>query len=577
VAIIELPSVALIKHDGAGKVALQDWLARGHCFVSRLSSRTLSSIRLQIFRLLWISVAAFSLPLAGCAVGPDFFPPLAPIADQFIGTNNRTIKSGEKENADWWKSFRDPTLNSIVQAAYNQNLTLLSAGTKVLQARAALGIAIGFEYPQLQQGTGSLIYNRTSAATPLSAPNAKPAFFWTDALAVQAAWEVDLWGKFRRGVESADGAYLASIASYDNVLVSLLGDLAATYIGIRTTERLLTIARSNVAAQQQILSIAQAMYRGGSASELDVFQATNVLAQTQAVIPQLTAQLQQGLDALCVLLGIPPVPLNDLLAKSWGRIPSPPRAVTVGIPADLLRRRPDVRAAELLALAQSAQIGVAEAELYPAISITGTFGGSASTANGHNLGQIFTRTGMTYAAGPSFQWNILNYGQITNNVRLQDAKLQQLLVDYQNLVLTAQQQVTDAIATFVQSRIQIGDFRRSVQAAQSALNAAIAQYRSGATNFTTVLVSEQNLFQAESNLAVAEGNAALGLVAIYRALGGGWQIREDDSFVTVATNAQMRARTNWGALLPPADAPQPPTPGLPSPADVGPTIRLPEW
>jgi NodT family efflux transporter outer membrane factor (OMF) lipoprotein len=545
--------------------------------MARGSGRRSPVVLARISRLLWVWSVALSLPLGACAVGPDFLPPWAPVADKFIGTNNHSIKSGEKENADWWKSFHDPTLNKLVQDAYNQNLTLLSAGTKVLQARAALGIAIGFEYPQLQQGIGSLIYNRTSAATPLAGPNAKPAFFWTDALAVQAAWELDFWGKFRRGVESADAAYLSSIASYDDVLVSLLGDLAATYIGIRTTERLLAIARSNIAAQQEILSIAQAKYRGGGTSELDVFQATNVLGQTQAAIPQLTTQLQQGQDALCVLLGIPPIPLGGLLARSRGRIPWPPSTVTVGIPGDLLRRRPDIRAAELLAMAQSAQIGVAEAELYPAISITGTFGGSASTANGHNLGQVFTRTGMTYAAGPSFQWNILNYGQITNNVRLQDAKLQQLLVDYQNTVLKAQQQVVDGIANFVQSRIQVGDFRKSVQAARGALKAARDQYESGATNFTTVLVSEQNLFQAESNLAVAEGNIALGLVAIYRALGGGWQIREDSAFVTVATNTEMRARTNWGALLPPADQPQPPAPGLPSPADVGPTIRLPEW
>jgi len=521
--------------------------------------------------------AGFALLLAACAVGPDFSPQPAPIADKYIGTNNRSIKSGDKEYSDWWKSFHDPVLNRLIEDAYNQNLTLLAAGTKVLQARAALGIAIGFEYPQLQQGTGSLIYNRSSAATPLAAPNAKPAFFWTNALAVQAAWELDFWGKFRRGVESADGAYLASIASYDDVLVSLLGDVAATYVGIRTTEELLGIARANVTAQQKILNIAQAKYRGGGTSELDVFQAQNVLEQTQAVIPQLTNQLRQGEDALCILLGIPPQPLGALLARSRGRIPYPPATVTVGIPADLLRRRPDIHAAELLALAQSAQIGVAESDLYPAISITGTFGGAASTANGHNLGQIFTHTGMTYAAGPSFQWNILNYGQITNNVRLQDATLQQLLVNYQNLVLAAQQQVNDAISTFLQSRAQVGDLRGSVQAARNALNAAADQYQQGATNFTTVLVSEQNLFQAESSLGVASGNVALGLVALYRALGGGWQIRVDSNFVTAATVEQMRARTSWGHVLPPISEPQPPAPSLPSPADVRPTIRLPEW
>src|SRR4029079_14250465 len=176
------------------------------------------------------------------------------------------VKSGPLEYERWWEGFRDPTLNKLIQIAYNQNLTLESAGTKVLQARAVLGIAIGITYPQVQQGVGSAIYNRTSAATPLAGPNATPSYFWTDALAVQAAWELDFWGKFRRGVESADGAYLASIASYDDVLVTLLGDVAATYVGIRTTEQLIAIARSNISKQEESLKIAKAKYTGGGSS-----------------------------------------------------------------------------------------------------------------------------------------------------------------------------------------------------------------------------------------------------------------------------------------------------------------------
>jgi NodT family efflux transporter outer membrane factor (OMF) lipoprotein len=523
-------------------------------------------------------LAALVLPLAACAVGPDFIPPAALITDKFLGArNSRSIKADHQDYRNWWNAFHDPTLNQLVQIAYDQNLTLLSAGTRVLQARAALGIAIGSFYPQVQQGTGSLIYTQPSAATPLALPNATPTQFWTDSLAAQAAWELDFWGKFRRGVESADGAYLASIASYDDVLVTLLGDVAATYIGIRTTEQLIAIARSNVSKQKQSLEIAQAKFKGGGTSERDVFQASNVLEQTQAAIPQLTIQLQQGQNALCVLLGVPPVSLNALLARSRGRIPVPPSTIAVGIPADLLRRRPDVRAAELAALAQNAQIGVAEAQLYPAISITGTFGGAASTANGHNLGQVVSSRGITYAAGPSFQWNILNYGQITNNVRLQDAKLQQLLVDYQNTALKAQQQVDDGISIFLQSRIQVGYLRRSADAARGALRIGTEQYEQGATDFTTVLTAEQNLFQAESSMAITSANVALGATAIYRALGGGWQVREDSYFVTAATRDKMRARTNWGELLPPAGVPQPPAPGIPSPADVGPTVRPPEW
>jgi NodT family efflux transporter outer membrane factor (OMF) lipoprotein len=525
----------------------------------------------------WIIAGALLLPIAACTIGPDFTAPVAPLADKFRGADNRSAKSGSLGYQNWWEGFRDPTLNKLIQIAYNQNLTLLSAGTRVLQARAVLGVAIGITYPQVQQGVGSVIYNRTSAATPLSSPNATPSFFWTDAVAAQAAWELDFWGKFRRGVESADGAYLASIASYDNVLVSLLGDVTATYIGIRTTEQLIAIARANVRRQEKALSIAKAKFQGGGASELDVFQATNVLEQTRASIPQLTIQLQQGENALCVLVGVPPQSLGMWLSRSVGRIPSPPRTVVVGIPADLLRRRPDVRAAELAALAQSAQIGVALTQLYPAISITGTFGGSASTANGHTLGDVVNWKGVAYAAGPSFQWNLLNYGQITNNVRLQDARLQQLLVDYQNTVLSAQQEVDNGLVTYLQSRSQAEFLRRSVQAAGGALRIATEQYEQGGVSFTTVLTAEQNLLQAENSFAVAAANVPLGLTALFRALGGGWQIRVDGNFVTAATVEQMRARTDWGNLLPPTSAPQPPAPGLPGPEDIGPTVRPPEW
>jgi len=525
----------------------------------------------------WIVAGAFLLPIAACTVGPNFTAPVAPLAEKFRDVNNRSVQSGPREYERWWEGFRDPTLNKLIQIAYNQNLTLLSAGTRVLQARAVLGIAVGIAYPQVQQGVGSVLNNKSSAATPLSPPNATPSYFWTDALAAQVAWELDFWGKFRRGVESADAAYLASIASYDGVLVSLLADVTATYIGIRTTEQLIRIARDNVRKQEQALSIAKAKYQGGGTSELDVFQATNVLEQTRAAIPQLTIQLQQGENALCVLLGVPPQSLGMVLSRSVGRIPSPPRTVVVGIPADLLRRRPDVRAAELAALAQSAQIGVAETQLYPAISITGTFGGSASTANGHTLADVVNWKGVAYAAGPSFQWNLLNYGQITNNVRLQDAKLQQLLVDYQNTVLSAQQEVDNGLATYSQSVNQAAFLRRSVQAANGALKIALEQYEQGATSFTTVLTAEQNLFQAQSSLAGALANVPLGLTAVFRALGGGWQIRVDSNFVTAATVEQMRTRTDWGNLLPPVNEPQRPAPGLPGPEDIGPTVRPPEW
>jgi NodT family efflux transporter outer membrane factor (OMF) lipoprotein len=522
--------------------------------------------------------------VAGCAVGPDFATPTAPVAAKYLEWRNGSIGTSKEDYRNWWTVFHDPVLNRLVEIAYNQNLTLLAAGTQVLQARAQLGIEVGEFYPQQQQGEGFTNYNRPSHADAAAAPQVNLNNYWQSALGGTATWQLDFWGKFRRGVESADAAYLASIATYDDVLVILLGNVASTYIGIRTLEKEIAIARENIVRQKEALQIARDRFNGGAATEVDVYQAENVLGQTEASVPQFTIQLQQGENALRVLLGMPPEPLGSLLGRETGRIPAAPPKIFVGIPADLLRRSPAVRAAELQAAAQSAQIGVAESDLYPAISLTGVIGGYAATLNGHYLGQVFSAPGLTYSVGPSFQWNILNYGQITNNVRLQDATLQQDLENYKNSVLTAQQNVENGISTYLQSKIEVGELRYSVKAANGALSLSLLEYQQGTRDYTSVLTSEQNLLTAETDLAMAEGNVPLGVAAVYEALGGGWQIREGNDFVPPATNDEMRARTNWGDVLPPAGTAPPappalaaPTPGLPGPEDRGPTVRPPAW
>lgn len=512
------------------------------------------------------------LPLAACLVGPDFRKPAAPVAAQYLKA--RGLDNGAVDYRAWWKAFSDPVLDRLIEIAYAQNLTLLSAGTRVIEARAALGVAIGEFYPQSQQATGSLTYFGESRADPFSSRFGQ-RYFWRDTLGIGVLWEIDFWGKFRRGVEAADAVYLASIATYDNVLVTLLGDVTTTYIGIRTTQRQIDIARENIVKQRKALEIAQSRYAGGISSKLPVYQAQNVLGQTEAAIPQLQVQLDKGLNALRLLLGMPPQSLDSLLSASRG-IPVPPARIAVGIPADLVRRRPDILAVELAAAAQSAQVGIAQADLYPAFSLTGSFGAAASTIRATTLADMFTGRAISFGFGPSFSWNILNYGQITNTVRVQDAKLQGLLVDYQNAVLKAQKEVEDGLATYRDSQVQVAYLRRSVAAAEKALEIAMIEFTLGTRDFTTVLTAEQNLYTAQNDLAVAEGNVSAGLTAVFRALGGGWQIRESDDFVPPAVREEMRTRTNWGNLLPPVNE-APRTPGLPSSEDIGPLIRPPEW
>ena len=523
-----------------------------------------------------VALGALALALAGCSIGPDFITPKAKVESNYREARDGVVNSKRETYQRWWTGFRDPTLNRLIDTAYQQNLTLLEAGTRVLQARAQLGVAVGDLYPQSQQATGSTIYMQPSGTDAVSNPDGGQSQFWRGDFSGQLNWELDFWGKFRHGVESADGAYLASIASYDDVLVTLLGDVATTYIGIRTLESQIRIAQENVVKQKDALEIARARFQGGATSELDVFQAQNVLAQTQAAVPQLTAQLIAGQASLAVLLGETPAHIGTELRPSRG-IPVAAANVAVGIPADLLRRRPDVRAAELKALAQSAQVGMAEADLYPAFSLGGAFGTLVSATNGHSLSQLFTSPSLTFAFGPSFSWPILNYGQITNNVRVEDAKLQGLLIDYQNTVLAAQRDVETGLSGYVEGRKQAAYLKISVEAAENALKLALTEYQLGSRDFTTVLTAEQNLYQAQTTYAAAVGNVAVNLTKTYRALGGGWQIRDGHEFVDDATRDQMRNRTNWGDVLPPAGQPKPETPGLPGPSDIGPTVRPPQW
>jgi NodT family efflux transporter outer membrane factor (OMF) lipoprotein len=483
-----------------------------------------------------------------------------------------SVKSEESEHRDWWTAFNDPALTRLVDLAYQRNLTVQSAGVRVLEARARLGMAIGEFYPQQQQAGAAVSYNHI----PISLPyNFIQNTYWSDQFGLQAAWELDFWGKLRRAVESADSAFLASVANYDAALVTLVGDVASAYVKIRTTEKQIAIAQDNVRRQRTALKIARAKFQYGTTTKRDVYQAENVLGATEATIPQLSIQLAQATNSLSVLLGMPPAPLDDLLTGS-SDIPSAPERIVVGIPADLLRRRPDVRRAELQAATQSAQIGVTKADLFPTLTLVGNVGTLASDISPNTLADVFTRGTLTYGVGPAVQWNILNYGQITNNVRVQDAKLQGLLIDYQDSVLKAQQEVEDGIATFIHSRVQAEALRRSVTAAEGALEIAMLQYRQGIADFTTVLTAEQNLYQAENNLALATGSIALGLISTYRALGGGWQIREGRDFVTADTQREMSERTNWGTLLTP-ELLRPQAPGLPSPEDRGPVVRPPEW
>jgi NodT family efflux transporter outer membrane factor (OMF) lipoprotein len=495
----------------------------------------------------WAALAAVSL-VAGCMVGPDYkSPPVQTTADWKMPSTAPTtapttqVSSSQlATQASWWKAFNDPVLDRLVELAYHQNLTLQVAGLRVIEARAQRGISVGNFFPQSQAINGSYSRNGLSEHNANAFPN---QYFENTSASFDVNWEVDVWGKFRRGIESSDATLYSSVMNYDDALVTLVADVATDYVNLRALDERIKLANENVVVEQNALDIANIRFRAGGASELDVQQARVQLANTQASVPALQAARDQAEDQLCVLLGIPPKDLSEILGHDFQPMPLPPESMALGIPADLLRRRPDVRRAEADAAAQSSQIGVATADLLPHFQLFGSIGYTAAHPE-----DVFNASSLAYQVGPSFRWDILNYGRILSNVRVQDARFEQLLTNYQNTVITAQQEVADSLTAFQHSREQSVYLADSVDAALRAVDISMTQYKAGGADYIRVLIATQFLVNQQDALVVSRTNIATSAIAMNKALGGGWEIHREKEFVPAQTIERMRDRTNWGDI-----------------------------
>jgi len=499
----------------------------------------------------WVAIV---LLLSGCTmVGPDFVKPEAPLLDEWQETQAPGLSVGQTDYSTWWSVFEDPVLDNLIEKAYQQNLSLQIAGIRIYEARAQLGIAVGNLYPQQQSAFGDLTTNKRSGSTDIPFIDTN---FNELSLGFDAAWELDIWGKFRRSVQSGKANLEASVASYDDVLVTLTAEVARTYIVIRTLEKRLMIAGDNVRLQARSLRIVEAQFAGGAVSELDVAQASSLLYDTQALIPRLESSLRQAQNALAILLGVLPGDLQGMLDGPV-EIPVAAEAVIVDIPNNLLRRRPDIRLAELRVAAQSPQIGIAKADLYPQFFLFGTIGWRSSDATSlvsqSSLGDIFSYKSLFWSAGPGFSWDLFNYGRIRNSVRVEDARFQQLVVTYKNTVLSAQREVEDALVAYARSGEEEQFLKNSVTAAERSVDISLLQYREGIVDYQRVLDSQRFLATQSDRLAAVSGQVGTDLVAMYKALGGGWQIREGDDIISAENRNEMIQRTSWGGLLDPKE------------------------
>jgi len=477
-------------------------------------------------------------------VGPDFVEPETPVPGDWASVQDAGLQATHYELVEWWTVFNDPVLDQLVELAQQQNYSLELAGLKVLESRAQLGIATGTRYPQQQLAAGGI----TRVSPSENAGQGNTSFNQYD-LGGSLAWEMDFWGKFRRGIESSDAALMASVANYDEAMVLVTAQVVSNYVTIRTLEEQLRIAQENLKLQQRSYDIAEVLYRNGQDSELDVQQALALLLSTKATVPQFETQLKLARNAMNTLLGQNTGYVETLIVP--GPIPDVPEQIAVGIPADLMRRRPDIRQAELQAVAQNAQVGVATADLYPSISLAGSIGlvSISKDVGGGGGSNLFNSDSLSYNAGVSFTWPVLNYGRIRNNVRVQDARLQQALVAYQQSVLDAAQEVEDAMVSLAGAQAQKLILVESVEAARRANDLSMLRYKEGFSGYQRVLDSQKSLFGEQNRYASSQGDAVQSLVALYKALGGGWEVREGKPYVDENTLTVMRERTNWGELL----------------------------
>ena len=501
-----------------------------------------------------VAVAA-TLGLGGCTnLGPNFSSEETEASAQINQDwleRDAVIDLAATESKAWWKVFNDEPLNQLIDMAYAQNLGLQAAGLRVLQARAALGIAVGNQFPQTQVGVGSV--SRAWPSTNVNPTKNLPSELRNSAndpvnnydAGFNASWEADFWGKFRRGIESSDATLLASMASYDDVLVILIGDVASTYVQIRTLQERLKVATDNIKAQKRSLRIANVRFDNGATTELDVQQARALLATTQSTVPALERAIRQAENALSILLGQPPGDIAKVMGE--GKIPKAPETVAIGIPGELLRRRPDVRAAELAAASQSALIGATEANLYPSFGISGSIGVTTSA-----FSRLAEKDSVNGIGSIGFNWAILNYGRIKNAVRIQDALYQEALTNYRNSVLNAAREVEDGLVGFINTGREAKFLRKAVRASSRSVQLSLIQYRDGATDYQRVINSQQDLLARQDQYVSARGAMIGSLVATYRALGGGWQLRDGNDYVPAETRRTMGERTDWGNLLEPA-------------------------
>jgi multidrug efflux system outer membrane protein len=468
--------------------------------------------------------------LSGCMVGPNYRAPQAPVLASWSEEQPHGAEVRTAAMTQWWMTFKDPVLESLIARAVRSNWNLRKAAGRVREARALRSVVGADLWPTIN-ASGSYTRQRFSEnAIPLSlggvgGTSGNPSPFLQGLklgedlfqTGFDASWELDLFGGVRRSIEAADSDLAASQEDLRDTLVSLLAEVARNYIEARGFQRRLAIAQENLQAQQGTLALTRDRFAAGLASELDVTQAASQLATTRSQVPPLETSLKQGVHRLGVLIGQAPGALLEELSTA-APVPAVPPEVPAGLPADLLRRRPDIRRAERQLTAATARIGVAEADLYPKLSLTGSLG-----LESLQLADLAEGASRFWAIGPTLSWPIFDAGRIRANIAVQDARTDQQFSTYQRTVLTALEDVENALVAYSREQVRRVQLAEAVEANRRAVALATDLYRNGLGTFLNVLDSQRALLASQSDLAQSDATVSTDVVALYKALGGSWE------------------------------------------------------
>jgi len=477
-------------------------------------------------RVVYLGLMLCLMVMAGCAVGPDFQPPQVQVPDAWYGPttmpSEESAASVERNVAEWWKVFQDPTLTSLVERAIESNLNMKLAEARIRQAQAARRRDLSGIGPTVS-ATGS--FRRSSSFVTTTSPVGPGASESKTEEVISnqyeagfdAIWELDIFGGVRRGVEAADADLQASVETHRDVMITLAAEVARNYIDLCAFQQRVAVARQNLKAQQHSAELTRQRFQAGFVSRLDVANADAQVATTSAQIPLLEASSRQAIYNLSVLLGHEPAALMQELSAA-SDIPAAPPSVPVGVPSELLRRRPDIRQAEAEIHAATARIGVATADLFPKVILSGSIGYRAS-----DLDSWFDRISRLWSFGPAVSWQIFDASRIRSNIEVQKALEEQSVIAYQQTVLAALQEVENMLIASAKEQEHRKALAEAVAANQKAVELATELYTQGQTDFLNVLQAQRSLYVSEDALAQSTRTVSTNLVALCKALGGGWE------------------------------------------------------